>query len=136
MELTFVTASWKCNSEIGCAVLLLKANKRLMLLEEPVVRFASMSIFRAVLLITALCSRGSAGVSVGKADAKFHSSSSLAWDTGAADADGAAVAGAAAGAGAGVAGFEVLEKPVPKFEEERAAKGSAACAGAANADCW
>lgn len=96
-----------------------------MLLEEPVVRFASMSIFRLVLLTKALCSRGSAGVSAGKAEAKFHSSSSLAWG-----------AGAGAGAGAGVADFEALGKPVPKFEEERAAKGSAACAGAANADCW
>lgn len=110
-------------------MLLLKANKRLMLLEVPVVRFASMSIFRPVLLTTARCSRGSAGASVGRADAKFHSSSSLAWDAGAAGAEGA-------GAGAGVAGFEALEKPVVKFEEERAAKGSAACAGAANADDW
>ena len=109
--LTFVTASWKCNSEIGCAVLLLKANKRLMLLEEPVVRFASMSTFRPVLLTKALCSRGSAGVSAGKADAKFHSSSSLACGAGAADAGGAA----GAGAGAGVADFEVLGKPVAKF---------------------
>lgn len=107
-----------------------------MLLEEPVVRFASMSIFRLVLLTTALCSRGSAGVSAGKADAKFHSSSSLAWGAGAADAGGAPLIGAAAGAGAGVADFEALGKPVAKFEEESAAKGSAACAGAANADCW
>ena len=92
-----------------------------MLLDEPVVRFASMSIFRLVLLTTALFSLGSAGVSAGKADAKFHSSSSLAWG---------------AGAGAGVADFGALGKPVPKFGEERAAKGSAACAGAAKADCW
>ena len=61
-----------------------------MLFEAAVVRFASMSILRLVLLTTTLCSRDNAGVSVGRADEKFHSSSSLAC--------GAAGAGAGAGA--------------------------------------
>lgn len=64
-------------------MLLLKANNRLMLFEALVVRFASKSILRAVLLTTALCSLGNAGVSVGSADEKFHSSSSAALGAGA-----------------------------------------------------
>lgn len=64
---------------MGCAVLLLKANRRLILFDVAVVRFASRSILRLVLLTTTFCSRGStAGASVGSADAKFHSSSSFA----------------------------------------------------------
>lgn len=91
-------------------MLLLKAKCKLILLEAFVVRFASSSILRPVLLTTALCSVGSDGVSVGKADAKFHSSSS---------------------AGCGAAGLE------GKPDAERAANGSDACAaGGLNADCW
>ena len=40
-------------------------------------RVAAMSIFRPVLLTTALCSLGSCGASGGSAEEKFHSSSSL-----------------------------------------------------------
>lgn len=85
-----------------------------MLFEVPVARFASRSILRLVLLTTTFCSRGGvAGVSVGSADAKFHSSSSF-----------------AGGAGAGVADCE-------KFDEARVANGSdAGAAGGANADDW
>lgn len=83
----------------------------------PVARFASRSILRLVLLTTAFCSRGSAaGVSVGSADAKFHSSSSL-------------LCGAETG-GAGVADCE-------RLAEARAANGSdAGAAGGLNADDW
>lgn len=59
-------------------MLLLKANSRLILFVVAVVRFASRSILRLVLLTTTFCSRGStAGASVGSAEAKFHSSSSF-----------------------------------------------------------
>lgn len=83
-----------------------------MLFAVPVARFASRSIFRLVLLTTILCSRGSAAaVSVGRADAKFHSSSSLGCDAGAGDADWV------------------------RFGDARAANGSAAgAAGGLNAD--
>lgn len=85
-----------------------------MLFAVPVARFASKSILRLVLLTTTLCSRGSAvAVSAGRADAKFHSSSSLGCDAGAGDADEA------------------------KFDEARAANGSdAGAAGGLNADDW
>lgn len=60
-------------------MLLLKANRRLILFDVAVVRFASRSILRLVLLTATLCSRGSAaGASAGSAEAKFHSSSSFA----------------------------------------------------------
>lgn len=85
-----------------------------MLFAVPVARFASRSILRLVLLTTILCSRGSAAaVSVGRADAKFHSSSSLLCDAGAGDADWV------------------------KLDEARAAKGSdAGAAGGLNAEDW
>lgn len=87
-----------------------------MLLDTPVVRFASMSIFKLVLLTVALCSRGAAGMaSAGKAEEKDHSSSSCA-------------AGLAIAAVVGVAGLEL------NVGEARAAKGSTAGAGGAKAD--
>ena len=78
---------------------------------EGLGRAACMSILRAVLLTTALCSFGCCGASGGSADEKDHSSSSL------------LAAGAGAGAvcaGVGVAGFEEEDS------DARAAKGSTA----------
>lgn len=85
-----------------------------MLFAVPVARFASKSILRLVLLTTTFCSRGSVtAVSVGRADAKFHSSSSLVCDAGPGDAD------------------------CVRFDEARAANGSdAGAAGGLNADDW
>lgn len=97
-----VTASWKCSSESGCAVLFENANSRLMEGSLATVRLATMSIFKLVLLTTALCSLGSEGASGGSAEEKFHSSSSLAatgWAgaAGLGESDASAANGSAAG---------------------------------------
>ena len=112
-----MTTNWKCNSDTDWAVLLVNANNKLRLLAEATVLFASMSILRFVLLTTVLCSLGNDGVSVGKAEEKDHSSSSLA---------------ASCLGGIGVAGFELKEG------EASAANGSFAAGfdGAAKTDCW
>lgn len=85
-----------------------------MLFVVPVARFANRSIFRLVLLTTNLCSRGKAvAVSAGRADAKFHSSSSFVCVAGVGDADGA------------------------RFDEARAANGSdAGATGGLKAEDW
>ena len=83
-----VTASWKCSSETGWAVLLVKEKSKLIEGAVPTARLASMSILRLVLFTTARCSLGTAGASGGSADEKDHSSSSLAGAAWVADAAG------------------------------------------------
>jgi len=99
-------------------VLLVKANRRLMLLATAVVLVASSSILRAVLLTTALCSRDIDGMSGGRAEEKDHSSSSTVPGVGA--------------AGPGITGV------AGKDETLRDANGSAESplGGGAKADCW
>lgn len=90
--LTFVTASMKCNSETGEAVLLEKVKARCIEGSEfP--RSATISIFKPLLLTIARCSLGRAGVAAsgGSAEENDHSSSSFV---------------ATKGAGAGDTGFE------------------------------
>lgn len=86
IRLTFVTASCQCNSEICCAELLEKANTRFIELLVPVIRPASKSTFKLVLLTVILCSFGTLGAaSGGRADENDHSSSSFVVVAGSAD---------------------------------------------------
>lgn len=98
---------------IICVVLLLNDANKVIGGSVSVRRLATISMRKLELLTCSWSSFGTDGASGGRAEAKFHSSSSLLTVA-------AAGAGAGAGAGDGEVGFEEEES------ETRAAKGSLA----------
>lgn len=120
--LTFVTASWKWSSEMGCAVLFENENSMSMAGDDAVARLARNSVRMLPSVIVPRSSRGSCccccADDSGRAEEKFHSSSSAAagclpvlllFDCDMKAANGSEAGGGGGAATAAASGFGVVD---------------------------